>query len=857
MADPTLSAIMWAFALLVTAIALVAFARGLAHMWRTVASGTPDPGRLRPVGRRLWGVVTTALTHREFKGRPWVKAAHWLVMMSFPLLFLTLVSGYAQLRDQTWALPLLGRFIPWEWVTEAFAWAGLAGIVVLMAVRRTAGRGSPAEAALSNDDPDRAASAAAEAMGVEDPAVPSRLTKPHPRDSSPQGLASRFLGSTRWQALFVEWVVLIVCACVVALRALESALLGATPGLEGHASALHFPLTAWLGSLFASAASSSAPALANAVVVVSAVKVITSMTWLMVIGVQTGMGIAWHRFVAVLNLYARRNADGTKSLGPADHMLVDGVPATSPDDFDELPEDAVLGVGTVEDFSWKARLDLYACTECGRCQELCPAWNTQKPLSPKLLVMGLRDHMESASAKEIVTRSDGDAQSGEDSGTGAGPTGAGAAGEEDAVLLDKGVAPSPHSFDLVTALAASGATGPGGVLDVAGPLVPGVVSEEVLWDCTNCGACVEQCPVDIEHIDHILDLRRHQVLMEGAFPRELGRAFRGMESKANPYNQPARKRMDWAKGLDFEVPVVGEDVEDASGVDYLFWVGCAGAYDDKAKATTAAIAELLHTAGVSFAVLGSGESCTGDPARRAGNEVLFQMLAAQAIETLTEASPKRIVVSCAHCFNTIAGEYPELGGRFEVIHHTQLLNRLVREGLLTPVPASGPDGAPSEGADGEGAAGTGTAAPGSGAPLRVTYHDACFLGRHNRVYSPPRELVAALPGVELVEMPRNRDRAMCCGAGGAHAWFEETRGTRIADARIAEAAQTGADVVATACPFCSQMLGSASGSSAGLAPGASGGQGAARSGLPQVRDVAVMLLEAVRRGQDGRAPEGD
>lgn len=857
MADPTLSAIMWAFALLVTAIALVAFARGLAHMWRTVASGTPDPGRLRPVGRRLWGVVTTALTHREFKGRPWVKAAHWLVMMSFPLLFLTLVSGYAQLRDQTWALPLLGHFIPWEWLTEAFAWAGLAGIVVLMAVRRAAGRGSPTEAALSNDDPDRAASAAAEAMGVEDPAVPSRLARPHPRDSSPQGLASRFLGSTRWQALFVEWVVLIVCACVVALRALESALLGATPGLEGHASALHFPLTAWLGSLFASAASSSAPALANAVVVVSAVKVITSMTWLMVVGVQTGMGVAWHRFVAVLNLYARRNADGTKSLGPADHMLVDGVPATSPDDFDELPEDAVLGVGAVEDFSWKARLDLYACTECGRCQELCPAWNTQKPLSPKLLVMGLRDHMESASAKEIVTRSDGDAQSGEDGGTGAGPTGAGATGEEDAVLLDKGVAPSPHSFDLVTALAASGATGPGGVLDVAGPLVPGVVSEEVLWDCTNCGACVEQCPVDIEHIDHILDLRRHQVLMESAFPRELARAFRGMESKANPYNQPARKRMDWAKGLDFEVPVVGEDVEDASGVDYLFWVGCAGAYDDKAKATTAAIAELLHTAGVSFAVLGSGESCTGDPARRAGNEVLFQMLAAQAIETLTEASPKRIVVSCAHCFNTIAGEYPELGGRFEVIHHTQLLNRLVREGLLTPVAASGPDGAPSDGADRAGAAGTGTAAPGSGAPLRVTYHDACFLGRHNRVYSPPRELVAALPGVELVEMPRNRDRAMCCGAGGAHAWFEETRGTRIADARIAEAAQTGADVVATACPFCSQMLGSASGSSAGLVPGESDGQGAAGSGLPQVRDVAVMLLEAVRRGKDGRAPEGD
>ena len=365
-----------------------------------------------------------------------------------------------------------------------------------------------------------------------------------------------------------------------------------------------------------------------------------------------------------------------------------------------------------------------------------------------------------------------------------------------------------------------------------------------------CGACVEQCPVDIEHIDHILDLRRHQVLMEAAFPRELGKAFRAMESKGNPYNQPARKRMEWAKNLDFDVPVIGEDIEDASEVDYLFWVGCAGAYDDRAKQTSAAVAELLHTAGVSFAVLGSGESCTGDPARRAGNEVLFQMLAANAIETLTETKARTIVVSCAHCFNTIAGEYPQLGGTFDVVHHTQLLNHLVREGLLTPV-------APRE-KEGE-------------RPLTVTYHDACFLGRHNRVYEPPRELVSSLPNVELVEMPRNHDRAMCCGAGGAHAWFDDKRGISIADARMVEAAQTGADVVATACPFCSQMLGSASGSSAGFVSSAPASASAAadtpREGeasttvgsdqtpaesrhLPEVKDVALMLLEAVRRGQE-------
>jgi len=784
-ANPTLSAIMWGLALLVSALAILSFARGLTHMWRTVSAGTPDPGRLRPVGKRAWGVVSAALTHREFKGRPWIKAAHWLVMVSFPILFLTLVTGYAQLRVQTFTLPFLGHFAPWEWLTEVFAWGGLAGIILLMSVRQHAGRGTAAEAALSNDDPDGAA-AAADPNGT----PPSSLTKPHPRDSSPRGLASRFLGSTRWQALFVEWVILIVCACVVALRGLEYALFSVTPGLEAHASALHFPLTAWLGALFVAAASSSAASLANAIVLVSALKVITSMTWLTVVGIQTGMGVAWHRFVAILNLYTRRNADGTKSLGPADHMLIDGKPVTSEDDFDDLPEDTVLGVGTVDDFSWKARLDLYSCTECGRCQELCPAWNTQKPLSPKLLIMGLRDHMESASNVQIVEQEEGHQKL-----------------EDGEVLLDKGVPASPHSFDLVSALSLSGATGPEGVSAVTAPLVPEVVSEEVLWDCTNCGACVEQCPVDIEHIDHILDLRRHQVLMEGAFPRELGRAFRGMES---------------------------------------------------AKKTSAAVAELLHTAGVSFAVLGSGESCTGDPARRAGNEALFQMLAAQAIDTLTEAKPQKIVVSCAHCFNTIAGEYPELGGHFDVVHHTQLLNRLVRDGLLTPVaPTASAASAASASKDTTDEAGAQSAdnAPSVGTPLKVTYHDACFLGRHNRIYEPPRELVGSLPNVELVEMPRNRDRAMCCGAGGAHAWFEETRGTRIADARIVEAASTGADVIATACPFCSQMLGSASGTSAGFVSsdatdrGTEGTSTLTRGKLPEVRDVAVMLLEAVKRGQ--------
>ncbi|WP_022867327.1 (Fe-S)-binding protein [Schaalia vaccimaxillae] len=858
MASPTLSVVCWVFALFATLFGVLSFLRGLGHMWRQVAAGTADPGRLRPISVRTWGVVSAMLTHREFKGRPWVKASHWLVMLSFPILFFTLVSGYMQLRDQTWSLPVLGHFFAWEWLTEVFAWGGLIGIIYLMVVRFRAGAGTPAEAALSNDDPDAAAAQAAQDAGIKDAASPSSLTRPHPRDGSAQGLASRFLGSTRWQALFVELVILMVCICVIVLRGLEYGLMSGLPEHGAHATAWHFPLTAWVGALAGQVLGSSVE-LANGIVVFSAIKIVVSMVWMMVLGVQTGMGVAWHRFVAVINLYARRNADGSKSLGPADHMLIDGKPVTSPDDFDEVDEDVTLGIGTVEDFSWKARLDLYACTECGRCQELCPAWNTQKPLSPKLFVMGLRDHMESASKKEIATQQVVDANV---------PGGGGLAAleAEDHMLLDKGVEPVPHTFDVLSALSVSGATGPTGVLDVAGPLVPGVVSEEVLWDCTMCGACVEQCPVDIEHIDHILDLRRHQVLMESAFPRELSRAFRGMETKANPYNQPARKRMDWAKNLDFEVPVIGEDVASAQEVDYLFWVGCAGAYDDKAKQTSAAIAELLHVAGVSFAVLGSGESCTGDPARRAGNEVLFQMLAAQAIDTLHEAKAQKIVVSCAHCFNTIAGEFPELGGSFEVVHHTQLLNRLVCEGRLKPAKRAE---ASADTASQGSASSSSTPESPRELPVRVTYHDACYLGRHNQVYEPPRELVSSIPGVEVVEMPRNRDRAMCCGAGGAHAWFEETRGTRVADARIVEAASTGADVVATACPFCSQMLGGASGASAGFiaqAPGDAPASDAApldlassetalpdasssasTTRLPEVKDVAVMLLESIRR----------
>jgi Fe-S oxidoreductase len=330
---------------------------------------------------------------------------------------------------------------------------------------------------------------------------------------------------------------------------------------------------------------------------------------------------------------------------------------------------------------------------------------------------------------------------------------------------------------------------------------------------------VQQCPVDIEHVDHIVDMRRYQVLIESSFPSELNGLFKGLENKGNPWNMSPNARMDWAKDLDFEVKVVGgvddNDPADLDEVDWLFWVGCAGAYEDRAKKTTRAVAELLDLAGVSFAVLGDGETCTGDPARRSGNEFVFQQLAMQNAEVFKEARAKKVVSTCAHCFNTLKNEYSQFGVELEVVHHTQLLNRLVREGRLTPVAQNG--------------AGNGRS---------ITYHDPCYLGRHNQVYSPPRELLDIIPDAELKEMPRNSERSFCCGAGGARMWMEETIGERINLNRTTEALETGADQIATGCPFCRVML------SDGLT--AKQADGSAREEV-EVLDVAQLLLASVKR----------
>ena len=753
----------------VTLVAVALFARVIGRFLAVFRLGQPAPGRTDDKAARTVTLVREFLGHTRMSRLPVVAVAHWFTMISFGVLFFTLVNAFGQLVDPEFALPLIGHFSLYEWVTDVFAFGGFIGIVVLMGIRQ----------------------------------------KNHPRSAAGEGgRRSRFFGSTFWQAYYVELTILGVTICIGLLRALEWTL--ARQLGTGQDTALHFPLTGWVGNAFTGL---STDAVKNLIVVIAAVKILISFAWMITISLQPTMGVAWHRFLAFPNIWLKRHADGRTSLGELQPLLVAGEPVDF-ENIEELDEDAALGVGKVEDFTWKGLLDFTTCTECGRCQSQCPAWNTEKPLSPKLLVMSLRDHAH-AKAPWLLASEEARTELGEEAANLQevpliGETGYAAKGA-DGALGTHGVSSSGPRPD---GLAAYNPHGPEAVID-----------QDVLWSCTTCGACVEQCPVDIEHVDAIVDMRRYQTLIESAFPNELGGLFKNLENKGNPWGMAARARLDWAKDLPFEVKVVGQDVESADEVDYLFWVGCAGAYEDRAKKTTRAVAELLHTAGVTFAVLGDGETCTGDSARRAGNEFLFQMLAQQNVEVLNEVGATKIVVTCAHCFNTIKNEYPQLGGKYEVVHHTQLLNRLVREKKLVPVarPADAP--------------GKSTAKDAASTAPTVTYHDPCYLGRHNGVYSPPRELIGALPGVQLTEMERTKEKSFCCGAGGARMWMEEKLGTRINTNRTAEALDTGAERIAIGCPFCRVML------SDGLTAAQSEGRGED----VEVVDVAQMLLAAVKR----------
>ncbi|MBV9196748.1 MAG: (Fe-S)-binding protein [Solirubrobacterales bacterium] len=437
-----------------------------------------------------------------------------------------------------------------------------------------------------------------------------------------------------------------------------------------------------------------------------------------------------HIFVAAVNVWFGRTGPGGR---------------LEPLRFDDpsVPEEELrFGAGVASELTWKEVLDSFSCTECGRCQDACPAYATGKVLSPKLVIMGVRD----------AVLSEGDSK-----------------------------------------------------------LVPDAVPEEMVWDCVTCGACVQACPVSIEHVDHIVDLRRNLVMVESSFPSEAEPMLRDVERASNPWGHPQADRAAWAASLGVRVLEPGEPPP-----EYLYWVGCASSFDERARQTAESVARLLRRAGVDFAILGPGESCTGDPARRMGNEYVFQAFAEANVATLNEAGVTKIVANCPHCFNTLANEYPDFGGRYEVVHHTELLSRLVREGRLSPSRA------------GHGAEAGAAAGPGSRSGSRsITYHDSCYLARHNDVLAAPRELVAAVG--EPVEMKRSGKETFCCGAGGAHMWMEE-RGRPINAERVREAAATGADTLAVACPFCTVML----------------DDGVQSSGdALRVVDLATLLAEAV------------
>jgi Fe-S oxidoreductase len=708
-------------------LTVIAFAVAGRRLWwlkRLAMSGQAAPERLAYARSHPETDAEVQLTEvvGQRKLLKWTVpgAAHAATFWGFIVLLLTIIEAYGDLFSRTFAIPGIGQSAALGFIEDLFATGVLAGIITFTVIR----------------------------------------VRNNPRK---EGRRSRFFGSHTRAA----WVVLAMIAAVIVTLLLYRGAQENT-GVFPYENDGAWPFASWVVGKWLHPLGYGVNSVLEAVFLLTQLAVV--LGFLVVVTYSKHL----HIFLAPVNvLFSRR----PNALGPLEPMRSGGKVL----DFEEAdPDTDVFGLGKIEDFTWKGMLDLGTCTECGRCQSQCPAWVTGKPLSPKQLILDLRDH---AFAKAPYLLADEDGRVG---------LSADVLAEAERPLV-------------------------GGVAE------RGVIDPEVIWACTNCGACVNECPVDIEHIDHINGLRRHQVLVESAFPAEATTMLNNLERRGNPWGMAEDKRLDWTGELDFEVPVLdGKIPEDT---EYLYWVGCAGALEDRAKKATRAIAELLNVAGVKFAVLGPMEACTGDPARRLGNEFVFSMLAQQNIETLNDAgvaagTGKKVIASCPHCFNTISREYPQLGGNYEVIHHTQLLAHLVEEGRLTPV---------------------------TPVDEKITYHDPCFLGRHNKIYTPPRQIIDAVPGTTAEEMHRCKGKGFCCGAGGARMWLEERTGKRINEERIDEALALDPDTVSTACPYCMVMLGDA--------VNAKKAAGQAKQSL-EVIDVAQLLIRSVKLREDAAKETG-